>query len=126
MFTVAVLRQFDAKHFLFGGDWGAENELHTHHYQLECAIQGNELNEQGYLVDIVEIENALDTALQGFTGQVLNYLPEFTGLNPSLEHFCRILADELSKKIPLRSGNVLIVKLWENEFAWAAYQMNSA
>jgi 6-pyruvoyltetrahydropterin/6-carboxytetrahydropterin synthase len=32
MYTVAVRRDFIAQHYLIGGDWGAENELHAHHY----------------------------------------------------------------------------------------------
>ncbi len=123
MYTVAVLRDFTAKHFLIGGDWGAENELHSHDYRLECAIQGENLNAHGYLVDIVEIENALDGVLQEFASQVLNHLPEFEGMNPSLEHFCRLLADKLARRIPLKAGSILRIKLWENQFAWASYQM---
>jgi 6-pyruvoyltetrahydropterin/6-carboxytetrahydropterin synthase len=32
MYTVAVRRDFIAQHYRIGGDWGAENELHAHHY----------------------------------------------------------------------------------------------
>jgi 6-pyruvoyltetrahydropterin/6-carboxytetrahydropterin synthase len=31
MYVVAVKREFDAQHFLIGGDWGPENEIHSHH-----------------------------------------------------------------------------------------------
>ena len=35
MYSVAVKREFVAQHFLIGGDWGAENDWHSHHYQVE-------------------------------------------------------------------------------------------
>ena len=37
-YTLAVKRDFVARHFLFGADWGAENQLHSHHYQVEVAV----------------------------------------------------------------------------------------
>ncbi|MBT7783576.1 MAG: 6-carboxytetrahydropterin synthase, partial [Anaerolineae bacterium] len=56
MYTVAVKRKFVAQHFLIGGDWGAENFLHSHHYQVELQLEGATLDKHGYLVDIVDIE----------------------------------------------------------------------
>ena len=55
--------------------------------------------------------------------QILNDKPEFDGLNPSIEHFARILATSLSERI--RATNISSVKvvLWENESAWAAYRV---
>jgi 6-pyruvoyltetrahydropterin/6-carboxytetrahydropterin synthase len=31
MYTVTITRDFVAQHFLIGGDWGAENQWHSHH-----------------------------------------------------------------------------------------------
>ncbi len=122
MYTVTVLRSFSAGHFLIGGDWGVENDLHQHNYKLECSIRGRELNAHGYLVDIVEVEQAIDMVLQEFAEKVLNHLLEFQGLNPSLEHFCRILAHKLAEQIQPQNSQSLCIKLWENEFAWASYE----
>jgi len=60
MYTVAVKRAFIAQHYLIGGDWGAENELHSHQYALELQLAGPDLDQHGYLVDIVEIEAQLE------------------------------------------------------------------
>ena len=43
-YTVAVERDFIARHKLIGGDWGPENELHSHHYRVELALEGSELD----------------------------------------------------------------------------------
>ena len=53
---------FIARHFLTGGDWGAENDLHAHHYQIELQLHGDQLDEHGFLVDIVDIETRLGSA----------------------------------------------------------------
>ena len=60
MYQVAVKRDFIAQHFLFGGDWGAENERHSHHYQVELILEGPTLDHHGYMVDIVDVEAALE------------------------------------------------------------------
>lgn len=122
MYTLAVQREFDAQHALIGGDWGAENLPHTHHYLLELQLSGESLNEHGYLVDIVEVEQLLESLVDHHRGKMLNDLPEFAGLNPSLEHFSRILCHSLNKKIPASNLTGIKVTLWENEIAWASYE----
>jgi 6-pyruvoyltetrahydropterin/6-carboxytetrahydropterin synthase len=123
IYTVAVKRDFIAQHYLIGGDWGPENELHAHHYQVEVQLQGSALDEHGYLVDIVDIETNLDTLVGHYRDQTLNDLPEFEGLNPSIEHFSRILCTNLAQRIQAPNLNVITVKIWENEIAWAAYRL---
>jgi len=122
MYRVAVTREFIANHFLIGGDWGVENEPHAHHYVVEVSIESDTLNKHGYLVDIVDIEAGLDSIVDYFRDTMLNDKPEFEGLNPSIEHFSRILNQKLAKKINMRHPGTLSVKLWENESCWAAYK----
>ncbi|MHA7878602.1 MAG: 6-pyruvoyl trahydropterin synthase family protein [Saccharospirillum sp.] len=124
MYQVAVSRDFIANHFLIGGDWGDENHPHAHHYVLEVQIESDTLNQHGYLVDIVEIEAALDSIVGYFRDSMLNDTPEFAGLNPSLEHFSRILNEKLSAAITLPKPSTLIVKLWENEHCWASFRQS--
>ena len=123
MYTVAVKRQFIAQHYLIGGDWGAENSPHSHHYAVELQLHGAELDQHGYLVDIVDIEAALDSLAARYRDRCLNDLPEFAGLNPSLERFARILCQALDERIHAANITTLTLKLWENEIAWAAYRV---
>lgn len=122
MYTVAVTKDFIANHYLIGGDWGAENSPHAHHYVLEVRIESESLDEHGYLVDIVDIEAALNEVVGYFRDSMLNDKPEFAGLNPSLEHFSRILSEKLLAGIAPPASGALIVKLWENESCWAAFR----
>lgn len=122
MYRVAVQRKFVAQHFLVGGDWGAENEKHSHHYQLELELTGKALDEHGYLVDIVNIEQNMDRIVEEYRDRTLNDLTAFKGLNPSLEHFCRILCETLSARIVAENIKLITVRLWENDIAWASYE----
>ena len=123
MYTVAVKRAFVAQHFLIGGDWGAENKWHSHHYQVEVQLVGTTLDQHGYLVDIVNIETHLEALVSRYRDQTLNELPEFEGLNPSLEHFSRIFCQKIAERIQADNLQVVIVKIWENDIAWASYQL---
>ena len=123
MYTLGVRRDFIARHFLIGGDWGPENDPNSHHYILELQLEGKELDHHGYLADIVEVENHLDEVIGIYREQMLNDCPEFAGLNPSIEHFARILTTSLSERIKSANISALKVVLWENESAWAAFRV---
>ena len=124
MYTLAVRRDFIARHFLIGGDWGPENFPNSHHYVLELQLEGRELDQHGYLVDIMDVEKHLDELIAYYKEKMLNDLPEFKGLNPSLEHFARIFASSLSENIKAQNITVLKVILWENDSAWAAFSVD--
>ncbi|GAB4505374.1 MAG: 6-carboxytetrahydropterin synthase [Anaerolineales bacterium] len=123
MYTLAVRRDFITRHFLIGGDWGPENLPNSHHYLLELQLEGENLDQHGYLCDIVEMERHLDETIGYYKEQMLNEKPEFKGLNPSLEHFARILAEKLNERLQAPNVTTLRVVLWENERAWAAYRL---
>ncbi len=122
MFTISVRRNFIAQHYLIGGDWGPENEKHSHHYGLEIQLEGDALDQHGYLVDILDIEANLNALADRYRDEILNDLPEFEGLNPSIEHFSRILCQTLAAHINAPNIEWVTVKLWENENAWASYK----
>ena len=120
MYRLAVTRDFVAQHYLIGGDWGKENFKHSHSYKVEVLLRGKVLNQHGYLVDIVELESALNEIIARFRDQTLNDLAAFSGLNPSLERFAQVFYQDLFATLAAKDLS-LTVKLWENERDWAAY-----
>lgn len=123
MYTLAVQRDFTAQHFLIGGDWGAENEWHSHHYRLEIQLEGATLDRHGYLADIVQVEALLEGIVTRYRDKTLNDLPEFEGLNPSIEHFCRIVCTNFSDGLDAANIRAVTVRIWENRIAWAAFRV---
>ena len=121
MYQLAITRDFIARHFLVGGDWGAENQEHSHHYRAEVIVEGQQLDAHGYLIDIVALESALAGAIGAYADRLLNDQPAFSGLNPSIEHFSRILWEHLRDSLVLPE-RTLTVKLWENDRDWAAFR----
>ena len=126
MYTLAVKRDFIARHYLIGGDWGPENFPNSHHYLLELQLSGERLDQHGYLVDIVDVEKHLNETVAYYREKMLNDLPEFAGLNPSIEHFARILAEKFNAKIHATNISALTVRLWENEIAWVSFSITKS
>ncbi len=124
MYRVAVGRDFTAQHYLIGGDWGPENDWHSHHYRVEVCLEGAELDEHNYLVDILEIEAALEALVERYRDATLNDLPEFSGENPSVELFSRLFAHAFSERISAPNISTVIVTIWENQIAWASYRLD--
>ncbi|CAG0936161.1 6-pyruvoyltetrahydropterin/6-carboxytetrahydropterin synthase [Thermoflexales bacterium] len=122
MYTTAVKRDFVAQHYLIGGDWGAENEPHSHHYQVEVQLMGETLDAHGYLVDIVEITGALDELVGQLRDQTLNALPQFAGRNPSIEHLARLFCQSFTQRLQAANLSRVRVQIWENDIAWSAYE----
>jgi 6-pyruvoyltetrahydropterin/6-carboxytetrahydropterin synthase len=122
MYTLAVKRDFVAQHYLIGGDWGPENQWHSHHYVLELQLEGDSLDQHGYLVDIVNVEAALAEVVAHYKDKTLNDLPEFAGLNPSIEHFARIACLRLADRVRADNLTAVAVRIWENDIAWTSFR----
>jgi 6-pyruvoyltetrahydropterin/6-carboxytetrahydropterin synthase len=123
MYRVSVQKDFIAQHFLIGGDWGPENYLHSHHFNLELELAGTALDQHNYLVDIVDIENHLNQTIAYYRDHTLNELPEFKDTNPSLERFARLLCETLERHIQAANIKKITVRLWETPTAWAGYEV---
>jgi 6-pyruvoyltetrahydropterin/6-carboxytetrahydropterin synthase len=121
MYKLAVKKDFIAQHFLIGGNWGSENQKHSHHYRIEIQLKGKELDNHGYLVDIVKIRDSLDQLMSYYRDKTLNELPEFRDMNPSIENLARISYQLVSHSVRDTGISSLRVKVWEDEEAWVMY-----
>ena len=121
MYQLMVRRDFVAQHYLTVPNCGPENEWHSHHFEVEVLLEGAELNDNGYLVDIVAVEEILSTLVDRYEDATLNDLPEFEGLNPSIEHFSRIFCTSVQDQLDASHLDAITVKIWEDENAWASY-----
>jgi len=121
VYTVAVQRELIAQHFLTGRDFGPEGRPHSHRYLVELRLTGAQLDGFGFLADIDEVTTRMEQVLAGFRDRVLNELPEFAGLNPSIEHLSRILCHAFRDRLRTEPPTEMTVTIRESESAWAAY-----
>jgi len=124
MYTLTLLREFIAQHYLVGGDWGPENKLHSHSYRLEITLEGPSLDEHGYLLDLMALQRKMGELISLYADRPLNELPAFLGLNPSLEHFSRVACQFIAQDPSLRHLSSITARIWENHDAWASYRQD--
>ena len=111
---MAVQRDFVARPLSFWRGTGVRrNQLHSHHYKVEVRLEGSELDQHGYLVDIVDIEERLEELVAYYRDQSLNELKEFNGLNPSIEHLSRLFCEALADRITAPNIHTVTVRIWE-------------
>ena len=124
MYSLGVRREFSARHYLVGGDWGPENIEHSHRYRMELVLEAKSLDHHGFLVDIVAVEEHLDAVVADFQDQTLNGLAAFSGLNPSIERLATVLHDAFRQRLAHFPLDALAVTIWEDEIAWTSYRAN--
>ena len=108
-YALGVNTDFTAKHYLVGGDFGpegeprfgAEGEPHSHDYRIEVVLEGDRLDEHGFLVDIVRVKAELGELVGRYRDSMLNDLPEFAGTSTGCEVFSRVVAEALSERLGL-------------------------
>ena len=90
-YVLALSEKFTARHF-FPEKRGMEEGIpHPHDYRIEIRVDGGALDKNGYLIDLDEIDLFLKEILSRYSGVLINNLPEFSQLAPSLEHFAQCL-----------------------------------
>lgn len=122
MYSLGMRREFSARHYLIGGDWGEENIEHAHRYQLELILEKKELDQHGFLVDIVEVERHLTEAVAGIEGKTLNDLKTFQGGNPSIERLAKIFHDIFIERLASFDLSSITITIWEDDIAWTSYR----
>ncbi len=122
MYSVGVSRSFVAQHYLTVPDPGPEGTLHSHHYTVEATFLGPRLDEFGYLVDIDDVNAAIDDLVERYRDETLNDLPAFEGLNPSVEHFARIFGDRLCESLEPEAATDLRVAMREDDVARVVHE----
>lgn len=121
MYSVTVVGDFVARHVLTVPNAGPEGIPHSHHFEIELAFRGPELNQYGYLVDIDDVRQAFDVIEDRYGDELLNDLPEFAGNNPSVERFARVIWERVTDLVTDDPVAALAVTVWEDDQAAAAY-----
>lgn len=106
--------EFEAAHFYnFGGKL---MNLHGHNYEVWIVVEG-EIGEYGMLMNISEIKEKVKPIIERFDHTLLNSLPEFKNLNPTVEIISKVFYENVKKVLK----NTQSVKVFEDEDVMGAY-----
>jgi 6-pyruvoyltetrahydropterin/6-carboxytetrahydropterin synthase len=125
MFEVTVEQTFAAGHSLRNYRGKCEN-VHGHNYRVQVAIQGDQLDDIGLLVDFVEVKRLMKIVIDRLDHQYINDLAPFDILNPSAENMAKYFHDELTSGLAGNGGKtpprIAEVRIWETDVTAAAYR----
>lgn len=99
MFEVRVAESFTASHGLVYAN-GQREDAHEHAWHVWVTIEGPSLDQQGLLVDFVDLRARLRSILAPLRGADLNTTPELRRRNPSAEHVALHIFEQLTPYVP--------------------------
>jgi len=122
MYTLALRKKFIARHH----NSEASNEqrpTRSHLYTIELMLEAEDLDSEGYLLDLDELETELDAILALYRDKELNALPAFADARPTVEHFVQVLGDAMNESLYAPQLTAISVRLWRDESVWAMYDI---
>jgi|APSaa5957512622_1039677.scaffolds.fasta_scaffold196973_2 6-pyruvoyltetrahydropterin/6-carboxytetrahydropterin synthase len=125
MYRVGVKGSFQARHFL-NGDFEDETTPHSHAYTVDWTLATQELDENGFSLDISILEEVLEIVLRDLDERLLNDLEYFEFRQASVENTAAFLNEMLfgileEREFPIARVVEREIKIWESETAWASY-----
>jgi len=118
-YTISKDFHFSSSHQLHGlRDGHPCGRVHGHNYVVRVTLQGEELNEHGFLVDYNDFKpfgQWLDDTLDH------RHLNDVTTGQPSAENLARVLAQQVQGLVPLPAGVRVSVAVSETPKTWAEW-----
>jgi 6-pyruvoyltetrahydropterin/6-carboxytetrahydropterin synthase len=114
-------QDFSAAHFLREYHGKCE-QLHGHNYRVQVSVGCDELDAEGLVVDFAVLKDAMQAVIGRFDHQLLNDVPPFDKLNPTLELLARHIAEEVARRIDDDRVRVTACRLWETDRNCAHYR----
>ncbi len=120
MYEIKVITHFAAAHQLkdFGGKC---EQLHGHNWKVEVTLRGEDLNDEGLLIDFQELRDITNGILKELDHTFLNELPAFKDKNPSSENIAAYIFKELHNRLNDNHLDITKVAAWESDSACASY-----
>ena len=119
MYEVYVAAAFEAAHRL-KGDFGPASRTHGHTYRLEAIVRGEELAEDGTLLDIGEFRDTVDGIAASLDYRDHDEVPGLKGKNTTAEVVAGFCWDGISSSLQGRGLASLTVRVWESPQVYAA------
>ncbi len=128
MFSVTVRDHVMVAHSLRGEVFGPAQRLHGATYVVDASFRGEQLDDDGIVVDIGRAADVLHRVTAALSYRNLDDEPAFAGTNTTTEVLARTVADRLAEAVhagelgdAARDLAGIEVTLHESHVAWASY-----
>jgi 6-pyruvoyl-tetrahydropterin synthase len=116
-------------HSFTGDVFGPAQRLHGATYVVDATFSGEELDDDGIVVDIGRATEELHAVLADLNYRNLDEVPGLAGQNTTTERVARVVADRIADRIETgalgeaaRRLAGITVTLHESHVAWASYE----
>lgn len=100
MYRLTIDQTFSAAHGIVIKGW--REPLHGHDWHVRVTIEGDQLDEDGLLVDFHAVQGDLQSVITPFHNGNLNETPPFDKLNPTAERVAAHIATALTERMQSR------------------------
>lgn len=123
MFELTVEVSFSAAHRIKGHP-GPCAQLHGHNYRVLVTVAGDDVNEQGMVIDFATLKQICGEVVDPLDHSLLNEAPAFRHANPTAELLARHIHTEVAKKLSAAAGGVRLagVTVYESDRSFATYR----
>ncbi len=124
MFELAVEVSFSAAHCIKGHP-GRCAELHGHNYRVIVTVAGDELDEQGMIIDFGTLKEMCRLVIDPLDHTFLNEAPAFAEANPTAENLARHIYRGVEGKLAGTGGRrvrIDSVAVYESDRSFATYR----
>lgn len=107
MYKLKVVSKFSAAHRLVEYP-GACERIHGHNWKVKVTVCAEQVDENGMVMDLVQLKKHIDECVAQFDHRVINDVPPFDRLNPTSENLAKYLYDNIAKRlnVPVQSVQV--------------------
>ncbi len=120
MFTITISSVFIAGHQLEFA--GAAESYHIHDWQVETAITGEHLDQNGLLWDFNDLKKIIDEIILPFSDRALEDFDCFKDMNTSAENVAKYIYNSVKNQLPQRI-KLLYVEVTEAPGCRAKYSL---
>jgi 6-pyruvoyltetrahydropterin/6-carboxytetrahydropterin synthase len=119
MYKLIVTSKFSAAHRLVNYPGVCAN-IHGHNWTVKVTVSAPEVDEDGMVVDLVELKKHIDDCVQQFDHKIINDVPPFDRLNPTSENMAKYLYDYVNERINVHVESVEVAEVDEYAVMYSA------
>jgi len=105
MYQLTVKSQFSAAHRLENYP-GACERIHGHNYKIWVTVSSETIDEQGMVVDLMQVKKHLDECTDKFEHRTLNEVEPFNKINPTSEKLAKYICEFMQDRLPVNIEKV--------------------
>lgn len=119
MYKLVITSKFSAAHRLVEYP-GACARIHGHNWMIKVTVTAENVDENGMVVDLVELKKHVDACVDQFDHRVINDVPPFDTLNPTSENIAKYLYDYVSDHIDVSVESVEVAEVDDYSVIYSA------